>query len=329
MSRNWFAIFLLVAIVGAPALVWFGARLSIDSGLHHTSATRSLPLITPTTTHGMVRIEARKMEFRARVAGMGNSGPGVILLHGFPETSIMWEPLIERAAAAGFRVVAFDQRGYSPDARPAEPADYALPELIDDVMAVADAVGFERFHLIGHDWGSIVGWTATALRPDRVLSFASLSIPHPSAILEPGTDATPPAYVGLFRTTGVAEAMFGFGGRWLLNTLIYSNMSAAHRTEYNAVFSEPGALTMALNWYRALDPDRNPMRNAPPVRQPVLYIYGKQDVPAYVNPEVQARLVDYVAGPFESIALDAGHWLIQDEEKIVLDALMKHLEGVR
>jgi pimeloyl-ACP methyl ester carboxylesterase len=106
-------------------------------------------------------------------------------------------------------------------------------------------------------------------------------------------------------------------------------MSDAHRAEYNAVFAEPGALTAALNWYRAMDLDRDPLRDAPPVRQPVLYVYGKHDFPVYVNPGVHARLVDYVAGPFESVALDAGHWLIQDEEEVVIDALMKHLEAVR
>lgn len=326
---RWIGILALAVMVGVPALLWLSARLSLDTGMQHASATRSLPLIAPTTTRGLVRIAARGLEFRARVAGLGNDGPGVILLHGFPETSIMWEPLVERAAAAGFRVVAFDQRGYSPDARPADVEAYALPELIDDVMGVADAVGFDRFHLVGHDWGSVVGWSATALRPDRVLSWASLSIPHPRAIFEPGKEPTPPAYVRVFRTPGLAETILGFGGRWAMNSLLYPSMSDAHRNEYNAVFSEPGALTAALNWYRAMGIDRDPLRDASRVRQPVLYVYGKHDFPVYVNPGVQARLVDHVAGPFERVALDAGHWLIQDEEKVVLDALMEHLEAVR
>jgi pimeloyl-ACP methyl ester carboxylesterase len=322
-------ILVLTVVVGVPTLLWLSARLSLDTGTHHTLAARSLPLITSTTTQGLVRIATDDLEFRARVAGLGNDGPGVILLHGFPETSIMWEPLIERAAQAGFRVVAFDQRGYSPDARPAPAAAYIVPELIDDVMRVADAVGFDRFHLVGHDWGSVVGWSATALRPDRVLSWASLSIPHPRAIFEPGKESTPPAYVRVFRMPGVAELILGFADRWVMNSLFYSSMSDSHRAEYNAVFSEPGALSAALNWYRAMDPDGAALRDAPAVRQPVLYVYGKRDVAAFVNPRVQARLADHVAGPFESIALDAGHWLIQDEEKVVLDALMKHLEAAR
>ena len=98
------------------------------------------------------------------------TGDPVILLHGFPETSAMWTPLIEAAASDGFRVVAFDQRGYSPGARPDDVAAYAVPALVDDVLAVADALGFQRFHLVGHDWGCVVGWSVASLHPDRVTS---------------------------------------------------------------------------------------------------------------------------------------------------------------
>ena len=91
------------------------------------------------------------MEFLARVAGMHNKGHGVILLHGFPESSIMWQPLMDSVAAEGFRVVAFDQRGYSPNARPAGKNAYKTDLLVSDVLAVADQVGFDTFHLVGHD----------------------------------------------------------------------------------------------------------------------------------------------------------------------------------
>lgn len=319
----------LALLVGVPLLVWLGARLSLDGELRHTEATRALPMLSPTTDHGLVRIAARGFEFRARVAGLRSDGPGLILLHGWPVTSIMWEPLVARAAAAGFRVVAFDQRGYSPDARPEGVENYAVPELVDDVMGVADAVGFERFHLAGHDWGSIVGWVAAAQRPDRVLSWASLSIPHPRAIPDPERDASPPGYIRLFRTAGVAESFLGFGGRLVMRTLLYGGMPEAHRAEYHAVFSEPGALTASLNWYRAIDPTGSEMSELAAVRQPVLYVYGKRDIPAFVNPGVQERLRAYVAGPFERIALDAGHWLIEEQEQVVVDAVMKHLEAAR
>ena len=319
---------IVLLFVGAPAVLWLGAQLTLDRSRAHTAATAALPEFGAATTAGLVRIPVGDFRFRARIAGFDRPGPGVILLHGFPETSIMWEPLIERAAAAGFRVVAFDQRGYSPGARPAGTGNYTVSFLLDDLMGVADAVGFEAFHLVGHDWGAVVGWAAAANAPRRVLSWAPLSIPHPAAIPDPAAPPTTPAYIRVFRVPGVAEALLGFGGRWLMQEQLFAGMPAAHRAEYDAVFSEPGALTAALDWYRAGAP-RLPANLDGTVSQPVTYIYGRRDMPVFVAPEVQARLPAFVDGPFESVALDAGHWLIQEEEEAVVDALMAHLGRVR
>ena len=101
-------------------------------------------------------------------------GPGLFLLHGFPVTSAMWEPLIAPAAAAGYRVIAFDQRGYSPGARPAGVDAYRVDRTLEDVLAVADAAGFERFHLVGHDWGCVVGWRAAVSHLEQVAAPAYL-----------------------------------------------------------------------------------------------------------------------------------------------------------
>src|SRR3990172_1122388 len=95
-----------------------GSLLSLDWSRTHSARTASLPLLSDSISHGLVRIEANGLVFRARVAGLDSDGPGLILLHGYPETSAMWEPLIAAAAARGYRLIAFDQRGYSPGARP-------------------------------------------------------------------------------------------------------------------------------------------------------------------------------------------------------------------
>ena len=318
----------LLMLVGVPALLWVSAKVSLDRSLAHTRATQALPLFGASTTTGLVQIPVGDLRFRSRVAGFERDGPGLILLHGFPETSIMWQPLIERAAAAGFRVVAFDQRGYSPGARPERVHDYAMSELVADLMGVADAAGFNRFHLVGHDWGSAVGWTAAAEAPDRILSWASLSIPHPGAIPDPARPPETPGYIKVFRAPGVAETLLGFGGRWMMQANLYGTMSAEHRAEYDAVFGEPGALTAALGWYRAAPSGGLPPLQTP-VEQAVFYIYGTRDMPVFVAPEVQARLPSFVTGPFESVALDAGHWLIQEEPEAVIGGVMAHLERER
>ena len=100
--------------------------------------------------------------------------------------------------------------------------------------------------------------------------------------------------------------------------------------DYDAVFSEPGAMRAALNWYRAMEFGGEGVERAQgTVSQPVLYVYGREDIAAFVNPDVQARLPGFVSGPLETIALDAGHWLMQEEAGVVIDAVMGHLERWR
>ena len=218
-------------LLGARALIVLGvgvllvsARLSLDTEHGHTRRVEKLPSLSPATAQGLVQVRARGLSFRAHVAGLDGDGPALLLLHGFPETSIMWRPLIEAAAQAGFRVVAFDQRGYSPLARPTGVEDYRLSELVADVFAVASAVGFERFHLVGHDWGAIVGWVAAGQDRERVRSYASLSIPHPSAIRMANEGQGAPAYVRFFRMPGVPETLFTAGGLAPMRNAMYESM---------------------------------------------------------------------------------------------------------
>ena len=157
----------LLALVGlGVAVLVGGSLLSLDWGRAHSARTQQLPLLGDSTGQGLVRIAANGLEFRARVAGLGSGGPGLVLLHGYPVTSAMWEPLLAPAAAAGYRVIAFDQRGYSPGARPEGVEAYRIDRMVEDVVAVADAAGFEDFHLVGHDWGCVVGWIVAVRHPE-------------------------------------------------------------------------------------------------------------------------------------------------------------------
>ena len=130
-----------------------------------------------------VRIEAQQIDvgaltFDALVAGP-DDGELVLLLHGFPQTSHAWRDQLLALGEAGYLAVAPDQRGYSPGARPGDVEDYALDQLHDDVLGFADALGRERFHLVGHDWGAILVWTTAAWTPERLLSVTAVSVPHP------------------------------------------------------------------------------------------------------------------------------------------------------
>jgi pimeloyl-ACP methyl ester carboxylesterase len=236
----------------------------------------------------------------------------------------MWEPLRHAASQAGFRVVAFDQRGYSPGARPVDVGAYVADELLDDIAAVADAVGFERFHLIGHDWGAVLGWNFTGQNPDRVLSWASLSIAHPGAILAASESGGPPTYIKVFRVPGLMETVFGFGDRLLMRKGLYPPIPASDLEEYLALFAEPGALTAGLNWYRAQEFSAQ-VDATGPVSTRTLWIYGSRDMKVFTGPRVRARMPEFVTGPYDVLELDAGHWLIQERPEAVVDALMSHL----
>jgi pimeloyl-ACP methyl ester carboxylesterase len=318
---------LAVAVLCAAAagVLAVGSLTSLDWERAHTSRVAELPLGTPSHSDGEVRIAAGEYSFRARVAGLANPGPGLILLHGFPETSTMWMPVIEAAAAAGYRVVAFDQRGYSPGARPGAISDYATPELVADVLAVADAMGFERFHLVGHDWGAVVGWWTVMQYPDRIRSWTALSIPHVGVFLAAMRDEIP-TYINMLRIPWLPEALFTFNGLAAM-TQSYDRMPEAQGQDYFAVFSEPGALTAAINYYRALPESIRAASDVPTqIDRPVLFIWGNQDY--WGSRPERTQQYELILGPYEEIELDAGHSLIEEEPKIVVEAILKHLAGV-
>jgi pimeloyl-ACP methyl ester carboxylesterase len=302
-----------------------GSLLSLDWSREHRAQTEALPVFSGFDGPVLVRIPANGRTFRARLAG--DHGDGVIMLHGFPATSAMYEPLLSRAAADGYRAVAFDQRGYSPGARPDDIESYVLSELVTDVLAVADAVGFERFHLVGHDWGSAVGWVVAGRAPERVLSWTGQSIAHPAAFTE--ALASDPdqqrrsAYFEFFSRPWVPETVFSFNGMAALREA-YEPMSDAQRTEYLRVFAEPGAMTAALNWYRALPLSRAQAQGQTPPKivRPTLFIWGNADE-SVGRAGVKAQ-TKYIDAPYQELELDAGHWVLEEQTAPVTEAILAH-----
>jgi pimeloyl-ACP methyl ester carboxylesterase len=279
-------------------------------------------------------IAASGMTFQGRLAGMDNTpGEPVILLHGFPETSAMWTDPMAKLADEGYRCFAPDQRGYSPGARPEQVESYTYDQLASDVIALADAVGFKRFHLVGHDWGSIVGWEVIRKHPDRVHSWTAMSVPHVDAFT--GAIADDPdqqqrsQYIGLFLQKGVAEDMLAgndFAGLRVAWASIPANLVA----EYLKVFSVPGALTAGLNWYRGnarLLDKRDRRDRFGPFSHPTLVIWGNTDIA--VGRAGVERTAPYMRGPYRLVELDAGHWLIQEDPERVYREILDHLRANR
>jgi pimeloyl-ACP methyl ester carboxylesterase len=331
-ALKWTSITVVVVFVMMTILFTYGSQSSLDREFQHTREAAGLPQFSQLSS-GLVRINANGYEFRARVAGFDGSRdkPAVVLLHGFPVTSAMWNALTVPLTHSGFRVVAFDQRGYSPGARPESVSDYAVNKLTSDVMAIADATGLEKFHLIGHDWGAAVGWSTVMQYPERIISWTGLSIAHPAAFgeaLQNDPDQqSKSSYFLLFQTPWLPETLFTFNNLSVLDA-IYSSMSPEQLDEYHSVFSEPGALTAALNWYRAISfGQEGDAQIETMVSTPTLFIWGNHD-------EAVGRLaieeqVKYMKGPYKEIELDAGHWLLTDLPGDVIEPILGHLAAYK
>jgi pimeloyl-ACP methyl ester carboxylesterase len=253
---------------------------SLDWAKHHTTRVAALPLFNKQADTGIYRLRVNQYEYLIRVAGIQNKGANLILLHGFPESSIMWEALARQAARDGYRVLAFDQRGYSPGARPTAVAQYHIDTLAADVAQIADAVGFTTFHLVGHDWGAAVGWKAVMNFPERILTWTALSIPHFGAFLN-GVMHDPEqkkrsSYFGFFQRPLLPEFLFTYNGQKGMKKLL-ATLPESHRNEYLSILAEPGALTAELNWYRAMDIDKLMSGKTlnQPITRPTLFIWGR------------------------------------------------------
>ena len=242
-------------------------------------------------------------------AGPGD-GPLVLLLHGFPQTAVSWEEVMPGLAAAGFHVLAPAQRGYSPRARPVAASEYGIEALAGDVLAVADQVGAPRFSVVGHDWGGAVAWWLAGTAPERVATRS--------------TQALRSLYIPFFRLPVVPERVLLAGnGRLLDRALRGSGLDPERSAEYVGAMREPGALTAALNWYRAASPLS--LGRLGPVDRPTLYVWGNRDTA--LGRAAATATAAHVTGPYRFEELDAPHWLPEVEPERVTTLVRQHLEA--
>src|SRR5450432_4644805 len=233
--------------------------------------------------------------FRTRLAGPAD-GEVVILLHGYPECSWEWRHQLPALAAAGYRAVAPDQRGYSPGARPSGVDHYDQRSLVGDVLALADQFGADRFHLVGHDWGAIVAWHVAGWHPDRVRSLTIASVPHPAAfaraLRDPSTDqAERSAYIQTFKEHG-EDSVLG-SPEQLENAFDASGLAGHDVEEHVRVLSDPGALEAATYWYRAFDFLAGDLGS---ITVPTLFVWSTDDVA--LGPDGARWTAEHVRAPY-------------------------------
>lgn len=252
-------------------------------------------------------VDSSGVRLHVETAG-GTGGQAVVLLHGFPDTGALWRHQVPALAEAGYRVLVPDQRGYGRSDKPDDVDAYAMSQLVADVVAVLDAAGVQRAHVVGHDWGASVAWALALFVPDRVERLAVLSVGHPRAFLGAGWEQRQRSwYMLLFQFEGVAEEWLSADG-WR-NFREWSGHPDADAVV--ARLEADGSLTPGLNWYRAnVHPRRlvAPLPDLPPVRAPTLGMWSSGDFA--LTEQQMLDSAEFVAGPWRYVRLEgAGHWI--------------------
>jgi pimeloyl-ACP methyl ester carboxylesterase len=275
-----------------------------------------------------IQIPTAAGTFDALTAGPAD-GRKVLLLHGFPQGALEWEHQLGALADAGHHAVAFDQRGYCAGVRPAEVADYRMAELVADVLRVADALGWAEFDLIGHDWGAAVAWALADRQPDRVRTLAAVSVPHPQSFNEAlhgdEDQQRRSAYLGMFQQPGVAEQFLLGDDAAGLRRMLQQAVEPAKLERYVARLSEPGAVTAALNWYRATRPEDV---ETAPITVPTLYVWGAEDIGVGRVAAVGTKA--WVSAPYQFEEFEGiAHWVPEEAPERLSSVLLGHLQQHR
>ena len=294
-------------------------------------------LILGFSTKGMAQIQiiekqANGMTFRCRVAGDPEGEP-VLLLHGWPETSHMWVEMLERLADNGYYCIAPDQRGFSPKARPLKVQNYEIEFLVEDVIALANAFGMDKFHLIGHDWGAAIGWAVVAEHADRIKSWSALSIPHVRAFSDvlrfDKEQRKKSQYMALFQWRGIPEWMLLRKDRNMLRRT-WKKSSETELREYLNVIGNKPALKATLAYYRANYKTLKKGKGAErfgDVKTPTLFIWGNRDIA--VTRTAAEGTHQYMKGDYRFVELNVGHWLMQEAFEDCAQPILEHLNKNR
>jgi pimeloyl-ACP methyl ester carboxylesterase len=262
------------------------------------------------------------------VTDVGPAEGGIVIaLHGFPEDRGCWSSLTPFLTAEGYRVLAPDQRGYSPGASPSDRSAYAAAELRADVLALADAAGAERFDVVGHDWGGAVAWDLAARNPERVRTCTSLSTPHPAALRDvafTSTQALHLWYIATFQIPKLPELSFKLLGRPLGSRMLErGGLDPENAARYASRFDDPARMTGPINWYRAMPSSfGDPTPDVDSV--PTLFVWGDRD--SYLTRPAAVATARHVTAPYRFEILEgAPHWLPTESAERIAPLLLEHL----
>lgn len=243
-----------------------------------------------------------------------DSGPldgiPVVLLHGFPQRASSWARVSEHLHERGYRTYALDQRGYAPGARPRGRRAYRVSQLVGDALALISAIDAGPVHLVGHDWGATVAWATAAKHPERIRTLTTLSVPHAGAFLAAmlrSNQLFRIYYMGLFQIPFLPELFITRRAAAFDKLFMASGMTAEMVATFRAEIVADGALTGALNWYRALWMVA-PGESRRKVSVPTTHVWSDGDTA--VTRKSAELTYKFVTGPYELRVLEGvSHWI--------------------
>jgi epoxide hydrolase 4 len=256
-------------------------------------------------------------------------GPPVVLLHGFPEFWYSWRHQLPALAAAGCHAIAPDMRGYNLSDKPPGVEAYRLDVLARDVARLLDGVGADKASVVGHDWGAIVAWAFAMAYPDRVDRLAILNVPHPLVSLRAMRNPRQLLrswYVLFFQIPWLPESLARRGNYAFVHAAMRRSFSVEDVSLYVEAIARPGALTAAINYYRALGRHaRANLRSVRRIERPVLVIWGEHD--PYLGHELAEPPRAWVPDVRVQYLPRASHWVQQDAPARVNELLTSFLTG--
>jgi pimeloyl-ACP methyl ester carboxylesterase len=256
------------------------------------------------------------------------TGPLLILLHGFPEFWYGWYQQIDALAEAGYRVWAPDQRGYNLSDKPRNVAAYGLDTLVADVVGLINAAGRQKAIAVGHDWGAAVAWWTAVSYPDRVERLVALNVPHPVVMQRFARrdlgQLRRSWYIGFFQIPFLPEKLLNWQKGKLLARILRSSsapgtFSDADLEQYYTAWSQPGAVQSMINWYRAALQAPSARRSSIRVTVPTLLIWGVRD--QFLKRDMAQASID-LCDKGRVVFLPTTHWVQHEEGERVVELIV-------
>ena len=285
-----------------------------------------------TSTNGVTTtvIESNGLSFTADVAGPADGQP-VLLLHGFPQTRHTWRAELPALAAAGYRACAPDQRGYSDGARPDGIDSYRVELLMADALGIADSMGADRFHIVGHDWGGALAWFIAAHHAERVISLSVISRPHPVAFMDAMRDDPEQPHRSrhhpAFQRAEATDNLLADSAGPLRRAMARHGVPEPDIDAYLSTLGERDALDAAVNWYRAMGRSKIQSNRTRSITVPTMFVWGNQDVT--VGRMAAENTADHVTGPYRFEEIEGVSHFVTDEApgvfaKLLVDHVAEH-----